>query len=390
MRNRIFRVRPLLLWSCTVLISGLAATSAWATPQPIDTNAPYYPSSGLGTSVLPDFQGGTLRIDQSGATYNQDFTVENFSGNTIDFFGHSVTLSGVLSGAGGLTLRDSTTSFNRLTLTGSNTYTGLTTLVGSTLVVGNGGTTGSIAGDVTYEDAVWICNGQPCVYTVSIPGVMFNRSDTIVYSGNYLNQSTGSGTLFQAGTGTLVLTGTVTSLAWITNGGTIQIGNGGTTGSIVGNIFANGTLAFNRSDAYAFAGTIWGTGAVRVVGGNNVILTGNNTYAGGTTIQDGILQIGSGGTTGSILGDVVDNGTLVFDRYDAYTFAGTISGTGAVQLKRGNNLVMAGNNTYTGGTTVIGSTLQIGNGGTLEQTPVNPVRTRRERRSLCSVLAGMF
>ena len=44
------------------------------------------------------------------------------------------------------------------------------------------------------------------------------------------------------------------------------------------------------------------------------MLTGANTYTGGTTISAGTLQIGNGGTTGSIAGNVTDNGTLVFNR----------------------------------------------------------------------------
>ena len=40
------------------------------------------------------------------------------------------------------------------------------------------------------------------------------------------------------------------------------------------------------------------------------ILTGDNTYTGGTTISAGTLQLGNGGTTGSIVGNVTDNGAL--------------------------------------------------------------------------------
>ena len=44
------------------------------------------------------------------------------------------------------------------------------------------------------------------------------------------------------------------------------------------------------------------------------ILTGANTYSGGTTISAGTLQIGNGGTTGSIAGNIVDNAALIFNR----------------------------------------------------------------------------
>lgn len=64
---------------------------------PIDTAQSFYLQSHVGTSVLPDFQGGTLRIDQQGATDNSNYAVENFFGNTIDAFGHSIVFGGDFS-----------------------------------------------------------------------------------------------------------------------------------------------------------------------------------------------------------------------------------------------------------------------------------------------------
>ena len=65
-----------------------------------------------------------------------------------------------------------------------------------------------------------------------------------------------------------------------------------------------------------------GTGAL--------ILTAANTYIGGTTISSGTLQLGNGGTSGSIVGNVLDNSVLAFKRSDAVTFSGTITGSGSV------------------------------------------------------------
>ena len=92
-----------------------------------------------------------------------------------------------------------------------------------------------------------------------------------------------------------------------------------------------------------------------------LILTGTNTYTGGTTIAQGTLQIGNGGTTGSIVANVTDKASLVFDRSDGVTFSGTVSGTGSLTQGGGGTLTLTGLDIYTGGTTINAGTLQLGN-----------------------------
>ncbi len=96
-----------------------------------------------------------------------------------------------------------------------------------------------------------------------------------------------------------------------------------------------------------------------------LILTGANSYTGGTTIADGTLQIGNGGTSGAILGDVVNAGALVFNRADAVTFAGAISGTGSLTQAGSGTLTLSGANSFTGATTVAGGTLALMGGAAL-------------------------
>ena len=80
---------------------------------------------------------------------------------------------------------------------------------------------------------------------------------------------------------------------------------------------------------------------------------------GGTTISAGTLQRGNGGTTGSVVGDVTDNGNLAFDRSNVLTFGAVISGTGSVQQNGTGTTVLVRDNTYTGPTTVNAGSLII-------------------------------
>src|SRR5262249_15477707 len=88
-------------------------------------------------------------------------------------------------------------------------------------------------------------------------------------------------------------------------------------------------------------------------------LTGDNTYTAGTTISAGTLQLGSGGTAGSVTGNIVNNAALTFHRSDTLTYAGVISGTGSVTKSGAGTLTLTGTNTYQGATTISGGTLAV-------------------------------
>ncbi len=282
---------------------------------------------------------GTLQLGDGGTT-------GSILGDVVDngtlAFNRSdiVSFAGVISGGGSVIQAGTGATI----LTGTNTYTGGTTISAGTLQLGAGGAAGSIVGDVVDDGTL-----------------AFNRSDVVIFAGVI----SGGGSVIQAGTGATVLTGTNTYSGGTTiSAGTLQLGDGGTAGSIIGDVTNSGVLAFDRSDTVAFAGEISGSGAVHQVGSGTTILTGTNTYTGGTTISAGTLQLGDGGTTGSIAGDVANGGMLAFDRSDTVTFAGVISGAGAVTQIGSGTAVLTGANTYTGGTTISAGTLQLGNGGT--------------------------
>jgi autotransporter-associated beta strand protein len=155
--------------------------------------------------------------------------------------------------------------------------------------------------------------------------------------------------LVKVGTGTLTLAGANTYTGGTTiNAGTLQLGNGGASGSILGNVVNNAIFAINRSDVFTFGGVISGTGAFQQNG------------AGTTTINAGTLQLGNGGASCSIAGDLVNNGVFAINRSDMLTFGGVISGTGAFQQNGTGTTTLTGSNTYTGGTALNAGTLAVG------------------------------
>ena len=287
---------------------------------------------GAGTATTNwTIQQGTLQIGNGGASGS---IIGNVTNNATLAFNRSNTYSfaGVISGTGAVNQIGTGTTV----LTGLNSYGGGTTISGGTLSVSVDNNLGLATGGLTFNGGV-----------LQVTGTSFNGTSRAITWGaagggfdiaNGVNSFTvgqtlaGSGPLSKLGAGSLILTANNSYAGGTTiSGGTLMLGNGGTSGGIVGDVTNDGTLAFNRSDAVTFAGVISGSGAVNQVGTGATVLTGDNSYAGGTTIAAGTLQLGDGGTSGSILGDVLNDGTLAFNRSDAMTFGGDITGSGAIR-----------------------------------------------------------
>ena len=285
---------------------------------------------------------GTLQIGNGGNKGSITGDVANSGMLAFNRTG-DLLISGVISGSGGVSQIGTR---GKTILWGENTYTGGTTVSAGTLQIGDGGNKGSITGDVINNGSLW-----------------FNRSDPYTFGGAI----SGAGVVRKLGSGVTTLTGANTYTGDTTiSSGVLQIGDGGTKGSITGKVNnSGGELRFNRSDTYTFGGVISGVGSVNQLGTGTTVLTGNSAYTGGTTISNGTLQIGNGGTTGSIAYNVNNNGTLAFNRSNALTFSGLISGAGSVAQLGSGNLSMSGANTYTGGTTISRGTVTIGNNSAL-------------------------
>ncbi|MCR6636526.1 autotransporter outer membrane beta-barrel domain-containing protein [Devosia sp.] len=131
---------------------------------------------------------------------------------------------------------------------------------------------------------------------------------------------------------------------------------------------AGGTIDTNGYDI-GISPELTGAGGLTKQGAGTLTLTGANSFVGGTTIDAGTLQLGGGGTSGSILGNVTNSGVLAFNRSDQVTFGGTITGTGGVQqLGAGRTTLTADNSGLLGVSAVHDGILSINGilGGTLE------------------------
>ena len=99
---------------------------------------------------------------------------------------------------------------------------------------------------------------------------------------------------------------------------------------------------------------------MRQQGSGTLVLTGNNRLTGATLIDAGTLQIGDGGATGGLAGNVANNGALIFNRSDDIAYAGSLSGSGATRKLGAGTLTLSGDSSaYTGAASIVAGTLQV-------------------------------
>jgi autotransporter-associated beta strand protein len=117
-------------------------------------------------------------------------------------------------------------------------------------------------------------------------------ADSLTISGGV----SGPGGLTKTGSGTLTLTGGDSFTgAMALMGGKLQVGNGASATSVpnTSGVLDDGSLIFNQANNVVFAAPISGNGTLTKTGTGTLILSGTNTYSGGTILNSGKLIITS-------------------------------------------------------------------------------------------------
>ncbi len=280
------------------------------------------------------FDDGTLEVTSNIPGMNR-FTTLNSGGGTYQINdGVTLAQAGIHSGAGALTKRGNGT----LVLTGINLFSGGTIIEAGVLQLGNGGLTGSLGSGAILNNA-----------TLTI-----NRSNPLLLPFLLSNTISGTGVVRHIGSGVTFLQGnnTYSGGTEITNG-TLFAENSNSLGT--GNVtMTGGRLSYNdevnlsnqisldgNAELSVFiagweaeqSGVISGAADLTKVEDGLLSLTSNNTHTGTTFINRGTLQIGKGGTTGSIVSNVEvgTNGILAFNRSNDLDLTGIdIKGSGVI------------------------------------------------------------
>jgi len=357
-------------------------------------------NSSVRFSGTNSYSGGTT-IDNgsflSGTTTALQGNILNQGGLQFDQT-TSGTFTGSISGAGRVEIGGT----GHITFAQTNTYSGGTTIdAGSTLISSIVALPGNVINNGTLNFQNWLSGPiitplDQAIPNIVIPGypVSGSNPNPFGYVGTFKGDISGTGSLEVSGLAAMALSGHNT----YTGGTTVDAGNVliGSTDSLQGNVVNNGTVKFAEISAHqnwvgdppllllfdqgwmtsavqtsftgftsipgTYAGNMSGTGQVEITNGS-FLFTGTNTYTGGTIVDGNAVLLG---TTSSLQGSFLNNGSVQFDQSNAGTYAGNMSGTGRVGITGTGPVTFSGTNSYTGGTAIAAGSTLIGTTSSLQ------------------------
>jgi hypothetical protein len=234
--------------------------------------------------------------------------------------------------------------FGPVDLNGPNTYTGGTTIdVGPSTVINIGSDTGLGTGQVTaFGGIINFTSPAPSLGDMQVSGSTLNFAGSPIISSIQMAQTTIN---FADGTSP-VIEGL--------DGGSSGSGNVINLGTVTG-----ATLTFSLGTDPDYAGTINGPGAL-VVNGNELNLTGANTFSGGTTVgANGMViasnnsALGTGAVTVGSSGTLVTNTGVTVTNAITLSDGGTIAGFGT--FSPGANLTFQNGSSLVAGAVILSS-----------------------------------
>ncbi|EKB9497262.1 fibronectin-binding autotransporter adhesin ShdA [Salmonella enterica] len=197
-----------------------------------------------------------------------------------------------------------------------------------TLILSN---TGNDYGDTEIDGGILAAKDAASLGTGDV--TIAENAKLALSQGTLDNNVTGEGQIVKSGSDELIVTGDNNYSGGTTiSGGTLTADHADSLGS--GDIDNSGVLKVGEGE---LKNTLSGSGSLVKTGTGELTLGGDNTYSGGTTIDDGVLIAANVNALGG--GDVYNAGTLKLDAEGEFNLANVTTQSGATtELAKGTTL----------------------------------------------------
>ena len=296
---------------------------------------------------------GTQGENDGGGTYKGKITGNDAYRGITKFGSETLKLSNASSSYGRVNIGDGIIEFSYPNDVGSNEIH----------FFGNGGTLRWAAGNTTDVSSKLRADNSNIVVKLDVGSnhVVFNTALNTAFYNSFI------GKIEKLGSGILTLNANQSSYGndITVSAGTLRF----TATTFLSNVSvaSNAILTFEPTADMTYSKQISGAGTVGYYGGSKKLtVTGNcDNFSGNFSIQSGRVNIGNGGATGSIPGNIhINSGAeLAFNRTGMNTYPGKLSGNGTLYNNNTGIIALTGNSPdFSGNINVQSGILWIGDG----------------------------